>query len=120
MEAKQPIDLRYPSQALRIRLKETQPVRLFYFENNTCTHCAPFPLNSSPNATPRARINRRLKVEAVLIPVGNPVTFFTKRIPAGPSWKHIEGTPNRATAVVSPTQRPVRTTKGHRQHDKIM
>ena len=70
------------------------------------THCAPLVRNSSPNATPRALINLLLNVEAALIPVGNPVTFFTGRNPAGPSCKQIEGMPKRGTALVSPTQRP--------------
>jgi len=39
----------------------------------------PFPRNSSPNATPLALINLRLKVEAVFIPVGNPVPPFVAR-----------------------------------------
>lgn len=70
------------------------------------TYCAPLVRNSSPNATPRALINLLLNVEAALIPVGNPVTFFTGRKPAGPSCKQIEGMPKREMAVVSPTQRP--------------
>ena len=40
------------------------------------------------------------------MPAGNPVTFFVNLIPAGPSSKQKEGMPSRATAVVSPTQRP--------------
>ena len=40
------------------------------------------------------------------MPEGNPVTFFTGRSPAGPSWKQMEGIPRRRTADVSPTQRP--------------
>ena len=75
------------------------------------THCAPFPRHSSPKATPRARMSLLLNVDATLIPVGKPVTFFTKRRPAGPSWKQMDGTPRRDTAVVSPTQRPERTCK---------
>jgi hypothetical protein len=69
-------------------------------------HCAPLMRNSSPSATPLARINLRLKVEAAFMPEGKPVTFFTGRRPAGPSWKHREGIPRRFTADVSPTQRP--------------
>jgi hypothetical protein len=35
--------------------------------------------NSSPRASPLAFMSLRLKVEAVLIPVGNPVIFLTSR-----------------------------------------
>jgi len=45
----------------------------------TCTNLTPFPRNSSPSATPLALINLRLKVDAVLIPVGNPVPPFVAR-----------------------------------------
>ena len=45
----------------------------------TRTDLAPFPRNSSPNATPRALINLRLKVDAVLMPDENPVPPFVAR-----------------------------------------
>ena len=45
----------------------------------TRTNLTPFPRNSSPNATPRALINLRLKVDAVLIPGGKPVPPFVAR-----------------------------------------
>jgi len=72
------------------------------------TYLTPFPRNSSAIASPRARISLRLKVEALLIPDGKPVTFLTRRKPAGPSLRQIDGIPRRGTAYVSPTQRPVR------------
>lgn len=74
--------------------------------NDIMTHWTPFPLNSSAIAFPLARINLLLNVDAALIPGGKPVTFFVKRIPAGPSLKHNEGMPRRGTGVVSPTHRP--------------
>lgn len=43
------------------------------------TDLTPFPRNSSPKATPLALINLRLKVEAALIPAGNPVPPLVAR-----------------------------------------
>ena len=40
------------------------------------TDLTPLALNSSARATPLARMRRRLKVAAALIPAGNPVEFF--------------------------------------------
>ena len=57
------------------------------------TNLTPFPRNSSPNATPLALINLRLKVEAVLIPVGNPVPPFVAR-------NLIEGEMNALCALI--------------------
>ena len=85
------------------------------------THLTPLPLNSSAMATPLARMRRRLKVAAVLIPVGNPVEFFVslnlfssheyrcavywhgQTYPAGPSCIQRAGIPRRETSWVSPT-----------------
>lgn len=74
-------------------------------QTNEKTHFTPFPLNSSPSATPLAFINLRLKVDAALIPVGNPVTPLVSLTPAGPSCRQIDGIPRRGTALVSPTHR---------------
>lgn len=96
------------------------------------TYWIPLARNSSPMAWPRARIRRRLKllfffrgpvvsqtnmeeeewerwtnVEAALIPVGKPVTFFTARMPAGPSFMQNEGMPRRSTEWVFPMHRPM-------------
>ena len=40
------------------------------------TDLTPLALNSSASATPLARMRRRLKVAAALIPAGKPVEFF--------------------------------------------
>lgn len=98
-------NVQYRRLVLKIRWTEVNSNMLSLLRRNV-THCAPFPRHSSPIATPRSRISRRLKVDATLIPVGKPVAFFTKRRPAGPSWKQIDGIPRRSIAVVSPTQRP--------------
>lgn len=51
-------------------------------------------------------INGDTDVEAAFIPAGKPVTFFTARIPAGPSFMQNAGMPRRSTAWVLPIQRP--------------
>ena len=51
----------------------------------------PFVRDSFPIATPRACISLLLKVLAVLIPLGKPVTFLAPRMPAGPSFIQREG-----------------------------
>ena len=53
------------------------------------THLTPLPLNSSAEATPRARMRRRLKVAAALIPGGNPVEFLVSlNLPSFHQYTH--------------------------------
>lgn len=50
-------------------------------------------------AFPLSLMRRRLDVDPVLTPEGNPVTPLDKRMPAGPSSKQIDEMFNRGTAV---------------------